>query len=364
MKPKCKQGSIVNRNGWSGLAAVGGVLFLASLWVGVGEDAAQPVKGLPSVEEKVRTPDWHGAEIDSAAIWEAPDGKVLLFASGKTSNEVLVCNAATGELLDRIGQRPGEPNPLSRPNGLAVEDDYLFVVERDNRRVQVYSLPGFESLGVFGQNELWYPYGIDLYRNGDAYEVYVTDNYGVDSEVGQGAPLDLRVKHFRVSLPDGKIAVTLEESFGAVEGPGVLNEVETLLVDAEADRVYLCDEAALSVKIYQLDGSFSGTIFGEGAIEFEPEGMILVEETPLHPDGVLVVTDQGEDLTVFRIFSRGAGEFLGSFTGAPELANTDGICFLHGSFGPFERGGLFAVHADFRVQGYSWADVEALFKKN
>ena len=56
--------------------------------------------------------------------------------------------------------------------------DLLFVVERDNHRVQVLPLPGFAPVGSFGDGELRSPYGLWLTEAAPGeLEVYVTDSF-------------------------------------------------------------------------------------------------------------------------------------------------------------------------------------------
>ena len=56
--------------------------------------------------------------------------------------------------------------PLERPNGIAVVDDLAFVVERDNHRIQAFTLPDFTSVGTFGASVLRLPYGLVVERAG------------------------------------------------------------------------------------------------------------------------------------------------------------------------------------------------------
>ena len=103
---------------------------------------------------------------------------------------------------------PGrDPGSFDRPNGVAVVDDLVFVVERDNGRVQVLRLPGMESVATFGDDVLVRPYGITLFAAGNhltadsagaAYRVFVTDDYGGHGDRGPGAaPFD--------DAPDGAV---------------------------------------------------------------------------------------------------------------------------------------------------------------
>src|SRR3546814_3015825 len=89
------------------------------------------------------TPD---DNIDSPAAWAAPDGRVLVIATAKATDRLVVYDGATGETLRHVGRSGAGEGEFDRPNGVAVVDELLFVVERDNRRVQVLRLPGFSPV--------------------------------------------------------------------------------------------------------------------------------------------------------------------------------------------------------------------------
>ncbi len=345
------------------VALVTGILLVSTLaaWNHV-DDGSEP--SLSLVPEKVRTQDWPNANIDSVALWRGEGNRNWLFVTGKTSNLVYVCDAITGERVHTIGSEEVDDASLSRPNGVLAVDDVLYVVERDNTRVQVFSLPTLHSIGTFGEGDLKYPYGITVRDRESHHEVFITDNYDALDAEGNPVPLDGRIKQFEIKFAGDHLTATLKKSFGPREGSDTLVEVETLLADPTSERLLVCDEVNLWVEVYNSDGVSTGERIGEGTIEFEPEGMIFVEKTTLHPDGVLVVTDQGREQTILRIYSPDGKKYLGAFSGEPNLANTDGICFFPGSFGPFEKGALFCVHDDLRVQGYSWGDVEKGFSKS
>ena len=98
--------------------------------------------------------------VDSPAIWHGKDGQHWLLATAKEGNVVIVYDAATGELINRFGKLGKGLGDFSRPNGIAVIDDIAVIVERDNHRVQVFSLPDFSPIGFFGDSVLRFPYEI------------------------------------------------------------------------------------------------------------------------------------------------------------------------------------------------------------
>src|SRR5690606_18557350 len=114
----------------------------------------------------------------SVASWTAPDGSVLLLATAKATDKLVVYDGSTGETLRSVGSKGQAAGQFNRPNGIATHDDLAFVVERDNRRVQVLRLPSFESLGFFGSEQLAKPYGLWVRPAGEGrLELLVTDAY-------------------------------------------------------------------------------------------------------------------------------------------------------------------------------------------
>ncbi len=109
--------------------------------------------------------------IDSPASW-MQDGRRMLVASAKATDQLVVYDGDSGQRLRTVGGTGTALGQLQRPNGVATIDDrYLFVVERDNRRVQMFQLPGFTPLLAFGDDGLQQPYGLWVQRKGQGFEV-------------------------------------------------------------------------------------------------------------------------------------------------------------------------------------------------
>src|SRR5690606_36969660 len=91
------------------------------------------------IEEAWISADVRGEELDSVATWVTPEGATWLVATGKSTHRLSVFDGDGGALLRTVGGRGDAPGRFHRPNGLAVSGDVLFVVERDNHRVQLLS---------------------------------------------------------------------------------------------------------------------------------------------------------------------------------------------------------------------------------
>src|SRR3546814_4096371 len=159
--------------GWGGAA----VADEAEDRADCGREAARAESGSDAT---VVTEAWLSAmtpddNIDSPAAWAAPDGRVLVIATAKATDRLVVYDGATGETLRHVGRSGAGEGEFDRPNGVAVVDELLFVVERDNRRVQVLRLPGFSHVASFGNDDFEKPYGIWVNRTGNGYAVYVTE---------------------------------------------------------------------------------------------------------------------------------------------------------------------------------------------
>lgn len=295
--------------------------------------------------------------VDSPAVWHGPNGEHWILTTAKETDVMLVNDAATGTLIRKIGRTGTGRGELDRPNGVAVVGNAMLVVERDNARIQAFSLPGLESLGTFGEEQLVRPYGIAAYDVDGAIELYVTDNYEQSEDViPPDSLLGERVEHFRVRVTDGGLEVEHVETFGETSGEGVLRKVETIGVDPANDRVLIAEELAPDShwKVYRLNGTFSGDVHGRGYFPQEAEGLALYACDD--GGGYWIATDQGEETNTFHVFDRSTLEHLGAFSGEV-TRNTDGVALTQTAFGPFPAGAFYAIHNDGNIAAFSWAEI-------
>lgn len=288
------------------------------------------------------------------AFW-APQEWLLITA--KSTHEIVILDAVKGKLLHRFGNKGAGVGELMRPNGIAVCDHLLFVVERDNHRVQVFSLPDCESLGVFGHDKLKRPYGIDLYKDNEDYWVYITDNPAPDSPTE--SVLRERVKLFQVHRTDSGMEAGLVQSFGSKLEKGALSKVESIGVDPEYNRVLIAEERQLRIKVYDLEGNFVGLLSEDSLFHYEPEGLALYKKSD--SEGTWVMVDQKENKSRFLLFDRQTLAYLGVFQGQ-QTANTDGIALTELSRPGFSEGAFFAVHNDCGVAAFCWTEIAALLQ--
>jgi 3-phytase len=271
---------------------------------------------------------------------------------------LLVFDGTTGTLLRTVGSPGTGPGQLGRPNGIAVVGDLALVVERDNHRIQVFTLPDFGSAGTFGQDALRRPYGLAVVERGAGFDLFVTDNYETASgETPPDAELGERVKRFRVSAAEGKVVASHVASFGAVTGEGVLRTVESIAADPERNRLLIAEEGAdgRGIRVYTVDGAYTGTTLGSDVFAAEPEGIALLA---CSRGGYWITTEQRLHRSVFHVFSRESLEHLGSFSGG-RVANTDGIAVTPDAVDRRGAGWFFAVDNDRAVAAFPWPGIAA-----
>jgi len=290
-------------------------------------------------------------------------------ASPKSTDHPIVYDGDTGARLRTVGSSGDALGQLSRPNGVATIDDrYAFVVERDNRRVQMFALPGFEPLLVFGQDELQQPYGLWVRRHGAGYEVIVSDNYmrGEDANgddiVPPLAELDRRLRRYQVDPAGSGWRAGATGHFGDTTAAGAIRVTESVFGDEANGRLLVAEEdipTGTRLREYTLEGKYTGRDVGAANYRAQAEGIALMRCRD--GSGWWVASDQFDDRTVFHLFDRRtlahAGSFVGQVTGL-----TDGVWLDERGDARFPQGVFYASHLDVAVAAFDWRDIAAALK--
>lgn len=316
---------------------------------------------MPVVNEVFFTTDQTRENIDSPASWHGPNGEHLLFATSKEGHSVNVFDATNGIMLHRVGGQGIELGQFDRPNGIWVIDDLMLVVERDNRRVQVLSIPSMKPLTSFGEDVLDKPYGLYVRKlNTMEYAVYVTDNYETpEGAVPADAELGRRVQRFLLESVGETAEGEWVDAFGETSGDGRLYVVESIYGDPAHQRLLIADELEDAdrgrvVKIYDLDGTYTGQNIGQGIFESQVEGIALYETGDT--SGYWIVTDQSKTSNRFHVFDRVSLEYLGGFEGAYTL-NTDGVWADTNVSERYPMGLFYACENDRAISAFDFADI-------
>ncbi|MDQ3617590.1 MAG: phytase [Pseudomonadota bacterium] len=333
--------------------------------------ASAPSTAVLTVAEAFVSADSLGDELDSLATWPTEDGKTWVIATAKASHRLVVFDGDSGDRLRDFGTRGAAAGQFNRPNGIAVHGDLLFVVERDNRRVQVLHLPEFNPVAMFGSDELRSPYGIWLHETAPGeLEAYVTDSFMYGERFDVVPPLtelNQRVRRYRLLHDTMTSLATLLRarylgSFGDTTAANALRMVESIAGDPANDRLLIADEDRRHVSTlreYSFAGDFTRRSLPEASFGAEAEGVALWS----CPDGsgYWIAVDQLAPLAVFHLFDRTTLAPRGSFRGAL-TSYTDGIALHAAGSRSFPGGALYAVHADKAVSAFDLREVARMLE--
>ena len=316
------------------------------------------VPDVAAIKETFSTLRDESDNVDSPALWHGEGGQNWLLATAKEGDAIIVFDAATGEQITRFGKSGSGLGELTRPNGIAIIDNYALIVERDNQRVQIFSLPDFTPLGLFGETVLRSPYGITIDQFEGKYHLYVTDNYETpEGETPSADSLGKRVHYFVFTLENNLVVAEHIKAFGATSGEGVLHKVESILIDRVHNRLLIADEHEehRNVKVYDVEGNFTSQIIPHIYFFAEPEG-IVVWECEADSSGYYIMVDQGKINNTFQVFDRKSLEYIGGFGGII-TRNTDGVAITQKAFGDFKYGAIYPVHNDGSLTAIAWDDI-------
>jgi 3-phytase len=356
--------------------------MIAAVWVGVRRrsnwaaaaafliatlSGACRSEGAPVVAERWVSDGFAADNVDSPTIWRGPGGEAWAIVTAKATDRLVVLDAVSGAFGRAVGGASDSTVRLVRPNGIAALDSVLFVVERDARRVQVFALPSFRSIGSFGSEVLREPYGLWVRSTGSGrYTVYVTDTYGdtddpadADERAVQGTPeaLARRVTTFSLRLDAQGVVVDAQRPVGATSGGGVLHIVESLWGDTVTGHLLIADEdrrQGRALRLYDLDGRFLDRSVGAERFRYQAEGIAL--DARADGSGYWIATDQDPRANRFLLFDRATLAYVGTFRGAV-TRNTDGIWFDPTPTPGRPRGTLYAIHDDRALAAFDWAEV-------
>lgn len=297
--------------------------------------------------------------VDSPAFYQNGEDEWII-ATMKESDGLIIYDANDGSTIKKIGKSGAGEVEFERPNGIWVINDLALIVERDNHRVQVLSLPDFKFLGFIGADKLIRPYGLCVFEYENGYELYVTDQYETEDEkIPADSELGERVHHYNFNITEGKLAYDFVRYLGEISGKGALRTVESIFADPNHNNLMIAEETEeyTHIKIYDLEkGTYKNSI-GEDLFKYQAEGIALYDCG--NNEGFWFLTDQHEGNNTFHIFDRKTLEYITSFK-SKTTQNTDGVWLTQTSYGKFPAGAFIAVHND---GGIGLFDLRRLMKE-
>lgn len=311
------------------------------------KEVAEEKQEMLKIKPDLLSPWIEEDNIDSPAFYQGDNDENWVIATAKSTDALVVYDALTGKEIKRIGSEGTELGKLDRPNGIWVHGNYCLVVERNNHRVQIFTLPEFKSLGFIGEDKLMKPYGLTVFQSDKKHHIYITDNYEYEEDkIPADSLLDKRVLHYTFELAGEELSnINFEKYIGETSGEGVLKIVESIYADPKNNYLLICEELEgegnTCIKLYDLAGNFKQNI-GLGLFKSQAEGLALIE---CGDGGYWISTDQSYDANIFHFLDRNTFELKASFK-SENLSNTDGIWLTQSSFSENTMGAFIAVNND------------------
>ncbi len=347
------------------LSAISKFLVISMLCLGAGRSFAAD-QAPRVIGEKFVSKAQSGLQLDSPAVWTDPLGLPWVIVSAKGSHQLAVYDGRNGKLVNIVGKKGSQNGDFKRPNGVAVFGDQLFVVERDNRRVQVMNLPDFSVVTTFGSEQLRSPYGIWLNAlDKNHARLYITDSFMEGEKYDIVPPLqqlNKRVKEYEFSIKGEQAFSRWTGQFGDTRPQTALHRVESIFGDRKNGKMLIVDEEDLekksSIREYTLDGRYTGRFIPNTQIDGQAEGIALLQ---CRAASYWIVSDQQAPYTIFRVFDSRNLAPVGNFRGKV-TANTDGIYLNQKKTGVFRSGVLYAVHNDESLVAFDVRDIVKTLK--
>lgn len=307
--------------------------------------------------------------LHAPAAWRAPDGTTWLLTTATQGERLLIHDGDTGAPLATHGSGGDGAGQFRSPRGIVVSGDLVFVVERDNRRVQVIELPSLRTLGTLGSEELLQPHGVWVQPQGEHdVDLLVTDAYMAGEDAGGHAlmptlaQLERRLHRYAVRIDADGVDARHAGAFGDTSAAGAIRMPESLQGDPAHDRLLISDKdttTGTSLREYDIAGRFRGRNVGRDIFGAQTGGLALWA----CPDGsgYWLAHDRFRDRSLFHIFDRVTLEHIGAFAGRT-IANTSGVWLQQAATTRFPDGVFYAVHDSRAVGAFDWRDIARTLK--
>jgi 3-phytase len=281
------------------------------------------------------------SELRGITVWYPAEGEARILATSPGANSVQVRSLSDGTLLERFSRRGRAAGTVSEPVGIASHDSLVFVVEKTNHRVQAFRLPQFESVGIFGNEELIAPEWIVLLRQGTNIDVYVSDRADMSADTAPAS----RVRIFRIGLDGNRLTAGLMRTFG---GEAELGGIAGIAIDSAHDRLLVADRVA-GVVAFTLGGDVTGLAIAPDVFDGGADALAL--RSCGRDAGQWFVTDTAQS---FHVFDRATLAPVTRFWGRT-LAPTGGVTFIDPS-APTPAD-LVAVHSGTGIGRMAWTAI-------
>ena len=277
--------------------------------------------------------DGSGKNVDSIAFSEAPNpAESLMIVTAKGNDSIEIYKYPFTSELTTISCGAAS-------NGVWVdqEREILYVTERNSNNICAYDLPSLEKNDAL------------------SFSTAATKN---NSEPNL-AMLVLPDGQRRIYVSYDDVVFYYDAETGKELGKFSPSKgLETMFGDDYYQELYIPDENDRSgIYIYDPEGNPAGSKFGDNPIfDSDAEGIWIYKCFSNSADlgeGLILVSDQKEDITDFEVFNRRTKEHLGTLH-ISGVSNTDGIASTQQASPEYPSGLLAVINDDTNTVGVGW----------
>ena len=235
--------------------------------------------------------------LDSVTSW-----KNNILVSSKDKHKIFGYDKVTGKLKFEIGDKGYDYDKLKRPSGITVINDYLFVIERDNNRCQVFNLNNKKSIAFFGFKKLKKPYGISGFFSKNQYVIFISDN-----------ELDTVFK-FNLTIDSNEIKKINSSIF--IELPG--SSLESLYIDDKRSKILVTEGSRKKIKVFNYDK----------ILEYEIDNISNIKGISMSENSY-ILADQKDDTAYFHMYDTDAIKYKFSLN-SHLIKNINSVHYIDG----------------------------------
>jgi len=246
-----------------------------------------------------------------------------IFLSSQETDKIFILNGLTGEYIKALGGTGDKVGQLNSPIDLVVFDDYLYILEQDNNRVQIFSLPDVIFIGFIGEIQLKSPRSLSLIKvkkDNKYYNcLFVSENLDKKS---------LRPKcvyKYIFNIDNKGIDNIKVKKIGNINGEGKIMRCSSIEYDAYYNRLLILDSYEKNIKIYDINGNFIKVI-DDNIFNSEPIGIKLMNEN--NGRGIYFIFDRSKIDNLFHIYDRETLSYISTLKSDKSLEN-DNICIIN-----------------------------------
>lgn len=272
-----------------------------------------------------------------------------LFALSEDCHKIFILNALSGKYIKSLGNNGDKVGEFDKPIDLCVYENFLMVLEKDNNRVQIFSLPELNFISILGEVELSNPKTIECLKLKKKDKEYccliVGDN--LDNKPSR------RKCYFKFIFEIDKLGIYVPEVLRVEPKNNELGRIESIKYDSIKDNLFIVDKLTKNIKILDFNNNYKNTIMNN-TYKGEPGEINILNDNKR--DGIIVIGDFSRLDSFFHLYTINC-EYLMSLSSETTLKNNC-FCIINHNHNKI----LYTTDEDDCVLAYRMIEINELSK--